>query len=74
MNPFLRPEGHSGLKAVIYEFLSSPTTSCKNNLCDVELNNFVSYKCILVFCRIFMVISRQEKEVLILSIVFCLMI
>lgn len=33
----LGPQGHSGLKVVIYEFLSSPTTSCKNNLHDAEI-------------------------------------
>lgn len=74
LNLFLRPEGHSGLKAIIYEFLSSPTTSCENNLHDAEPNNLVSYECILVFCRIFMVISRQEKKVLVLLVVFCLII
>lgn len=36
----LRPQGHSGLKVVIDEFLSSPITSCKNNLHDAEMNNF----------------------------------
>lgn len=39
INLFFRP-GHSGLKAVLCEFLPSPATSCKSNLHDAELNNF----------------------------------